>query len=62
MKQKLRHITLFATVLNFLSKCAASKGQNIVVSYSYNIHYRENLQLAEDSRSILATASTIFDY
>ena len=61
MKQKLRHITLFATVLNFLSKCAASKGQNIVVSYSYNIHYGETLQLAlaEDSRSTLIGASTI---
>lgn len=59
MKQKLRHITLFATVLNFLSKCAASKGQNIIVSYSYDTLCRENLQLAEDSRSILATASTI---
>lgn len=59
MKQKLRHITLFATVLNFLSKCAASKGQNIIVSYSYNIHYRETLQLAEDSRSTYQCASTI---
>lgn len=61
MKQKLRHITLFATALNFLSKCAASKGQYIIASYSYNINYIETLQLelAENSRSTLISASTI---
>lgn len=33
MRQTQRHTTLFASAFNFLSRCTASKGQNIVVSY-----------------------------
>ncbi|KKB55848.1 hypothetical protein HMPREF1536_03323 [Parabacteroides gordonii MS-1 = DSM 23371] len=51
MKQTQRHTTLFASAFNFHAGCAASKGQNIVVSYPDYILYKEMLQLAEDSRS-----------
>lgn len=60
MRQTQRHTTLFASAFNFHAGCAASKGQNIVVSYPDYILYKEMLQLAEDSRSGLSVpASTI---